>query len=437
MRVYRVSSVLVLFVLVLSVLTVVFQENSTATVPNESEMISVNSSNNGQGGNGDSRPGSIMSADGNFVAFTSLATNLVSGDTNAVDDVFVRNLNTSTTTRVNVSTSGVQADVESYVHAISQNGRYVVFSSAASNLIDGQTITTVYSNPFLYVRDTQANTTTLISVNASNVNVPKLVAKNISYDGRYVLAEGTAQNLVNGVENYGKKVFLLDRQTNSWEIISKDGVDPGNGESSSMSCDGAFIVYSAQGDVQLVDKRGGYTKTNVSSVQAVNTTLSAAAPTISCNGRYIAFETNAASLVSSPIPTDGLYHFVSYDRLTEEFEYLDLDDQGGFMSRHPNQSVNSELNIADNGSAVFSMVNPSITVPVPSLFIRNVAAQTTEQINRRGDSNWGSYYATVAGGINILSYDAKKVVYTATDQSGIISGDTNGYYDTFVSKTGL
>ena len=94
--------------------------------------VSVDSVDN-QANGGSSNPS--LSADGRFVAFTSVASNLVAGDTNGTDDVFVRDRQTGTTTRVSVDSAGNQTYSSSYTTpSLSADGRYVAFASEASNL---------------------------------------------------------------------------------------------------------------------------------------------------------------------------------------------------------------------------------------------------------------------------------------------------------------
>src|SRR5262245_41205153 len=103
-----------------------------------------------------------VSADGHFIAFYSDATNLVAGDTNSCSDVFVRNRLTGITTRASVTSSGIQANSTSYEPVISGDGRYVAFSSGATNLFSGST--GFYS---VIVRDTVAGTTVSASLSTS------------------------------------------------------------------------------------------------------------------------------------------------------------------------------------------------------------------------------------------------------------------------------
>src|SRR6266516_1899006 len=101
-----------------------------------------------------------ISKDGRYVAFYSDASNLVAGDTNRARDVFVHDRQTGETTRVSVAQDGAQANGESFAPAISGDGRYVVFSSSASNLVAGDT----NNANDIFVRDRVANTTTRASI---------------------------------------------------------------------------------------------------------------------------------------------------------------------------------------------------------------------------------------------------------------------------------
>ena len=100
----------------------------------------------------------VISADGRYVAFTSDASNLVAGDTNGKSDVFVRDRATSQTTRFSVNTGGVQRSHWSQADAISPDGRYVVFTSETDDFsVDDGNATSVF------VRDRVTNTTTPVS----------------------------------------------------------------------------------------------------------------------------------------------------------------------------------------------------------------------------------------------------------------------------------
>jgi hypothetical protein len=121
-----------------------------------------------------------LSADGRYVAFRSQATNLVPGDTNGVADVFVHDRVTHTTTRVSVASDGTQGDGAAGCPAISGDGHYAAFGSAASNLVAGDT----NGAQDVFVRDVVAGTTTRVT----DLPVGSTVyAVALNGDGRYVL----------------------------------------------------------------------------------------------------------------------------------------------------------------------------------------------------------------------------------------------------------
>jgi Tol biopolymer transport system component len=103
--------------------------------------------------------GPSLSADGRYVSFDSYATNMVSGDTNGVLDVFVRDRNTGTTMLVSRNSAGTQGDDGSGDPSISDDGRYVAFASGATNLVSGDTNGAID----IFVRDRNTGTTTLVS----------------------------------------------------------------------------------------------------------------------------------------------------------------------------------------------------------------------------------------------------------------------------------
>src|SRR5262249_34913438 len=101
-----------------------------------------------------------ISADGRFACFESLSSNLVASDTNGLLDVFVRDLASGVTELVSVDSGGVQGNAPSDSPAISSDGRFVAFVSVATNLVAGDT----NSKADVFVRDRQTGTTERVSV---------------------------------------------------------------------------------------------------------------------------------------------------------------------------------------------------------------------------------------------------------------------------------
>jgi LPXTG-site transpeptidase (sortase) family protein len=204
--------------------------------------VSMDSS--GMQGNGGSTDPSI-SSDGRYVAFVSSASNLVSGDTNWRQDIFVHDRNTNTTTRVSVASSGTQGDGGSFAPAISSDGRYVAFVSNAGNLVSGDT----NGNPDIFVYDNSANTTTRVSVDSSGTQGDGVSAiPSISSSGRYVAFLSTSSNLVSGDTNGEADTFVHDRNTNTTTRVSVDSSGTqGNSFShiSSISSSGRYVAFGS------------------------------------------------------------------------------------------------------------------------------------------------------------------------------------------------
>jgi len=155
-------------------------------------------------GNAESSTPSI-SAGGRFVTFHSYASNLVGSDTNDAPDVFVRDREAGATSRVSVSSSGVEGNSSSWLPSISVGGRFVTFYSGASNLVGGDT-----NDAFdVFVRDRGNHTTSRVSVGSSGVEGNAYsYDPSISAGGRFVAFYSDASNLVGSDTNDAGDVFV-------------------------------------------------------------------------------------------------------------------------------------------------------------------------------------------------------------------------------------
>jgi flagellin-like hook-associated protein FlgL len=165
----------------------------------------VSTASSGVQGNGGSYVTAI-SADGRYVAFHSYASNLVSGDTNATLDAFIKDTVTGVTTRVSTDSSGTQGNSQSTVSAISADGRYVAFTSYASNLVSGDTNGAIDA----FIKDTITGLTTRVSTISSGGEAGGASVTAISADGRYVALNSDASTLVSGDTNGAGDSFVKD-----------------------------------------------------------------------------------------------------------------------------------------------------------------------------------------------------------------------------------
>ena len=180
-----------------------------------------------------------ISTDGRYVVFTSKATDLVSGDTNALPDIFVHDRLTGQSARVNVSLSGLQANQPSTTPSISGDGRVVAFVSSASNLVAGDTNQT----SDVFVRDLQAGQIERVSVGSGGLQADAAsFSPSISSDGRYVAFTSNAKNLVASDVDAQTDIFVHDRQSHQTYRVSVSPNGPGSGaDFPSISADGRYV----------------------------------------------------------------------------------------------------------------------------------------------------------------------------------------------------
>ena len=188
-------------------------------VHRRTRLVSMNLSGTA-GGNGDSIP-TGLSSDGRYALFESRASDLVPNDTNNATDVFVRDMTSNTTLLVSVSTNDGAANGVSRSSVMTPDGRYVAFVSESSNLVDNDTNRV----PDVFLRDLQSQTTSLISVGATPACHGAFFcgseSPDISADGRYVAFYSSATNLVSGVTNqFG--IYVRDTIAETTILASTD-----------------------------------------------------------------------------------------------------------------------------------------------------------------------------------------------------------------------
>jgi cold shock CspA family protein len=211
-------------------------------VTGTTERVSVDSS--GVQGNSDSH-GPALSADGNLVAFWSYATNLVAGDTNLASDVFVHDRAAGTTERVSVDSAGVEGFAGSRSPSLSADGLLVAFDSSAKNLVSGDNNAT----DDVFVHDRTSGATERAGVDSTGVEGNKSsTLPSLSADGQSVAFQSYASNLVAGDANGRPDIFVHDRATGFTDRMSVDtSSGDGNGDSlyKSISSDGRVVAFSS------------------------------------------------------------------------------------------------------------------------------------------------------------------------------------------------
>lgn len=193
--------------------------------------------------NGDSLSGSL-SDDGRYVAFISYAIDLTANDANGHEDIFVKDRSTGTAELISINPSGNSGNEDSYNPMISGNGQFVVFRSLADDLVVGD------SNQAwdIFVRDRIAQTTERVSVasDGSEGNRHSLEGS-ISDDGRYVVFRSLASNLIANDSNNRADIFVHDRDQGITARVSESALGESNGNSwePAISGNGQWIVFES------------------------------------------------------------------------------------------------------------------------------------------------------------------------------------------------
>ncbi len=395
------------------------QEQSYST-----KRISITS--DGTQGNGQSGSNSI-SDDGRFVSFESNATNLVPNDFNGQTDTFIYDRLKQTVELISIAPDGTQANGSSSSGNLSSNGRFLTFASFASNLVPNDT--NGQRDIFVYDRLNKAIELVTVASDGTQANGLSLFSA-ISDDGRYVAYESTADNLVSGDTNELKDIFVYDRieKTTQRINLAANGTQAnGSSDLGNLSDDGRYISYTSDASNLVPDDTNGQSDifvydlidktTERISLATIGTQGNgdSTSSSISSNGRYIAYESNASNLV--PGDTNGQSDIFIYDRLTLITERVDLGDDGT-----QSNGDSSDASISDDGLYVAFLSEANNLVSDNSnsqfnLFLRDRLEQTT--ISLDGDS-----FPTISG-------NGQNVLFTSSLDT-LVANDTNDTGDVFV-----
>jgi Tol biopolymer transport system component len=396
-------------------------------------------SSGGKQGNGNSATVEI-SGNGKFVVFESTASNLVKNDSNAVSDIFVRNIATGKTSRVSVGGTNRQANGPSHsARGISYNGRYVVFESFATNLVKGDT----NGNWDVFLRDRKAHRTYQMSESSTGRRGNGASADPVvSADGRFVAFESSASNLVkNDANGAVTDVFVRDRRAHTTKLVSLSTKGAhGNGSSSDpvISGTGRYIAFEAVASNLVPGDTNGATDILLRDLKARRTTRMSVTSTgrqgiaasysaaITNDGRYVAFES-----FSNLAGKDGNHVADVFlrDRAARKTYRISVSSSG-----RVGNAYSSDAAISQNGryvafeSAATNFVSNDTNAHV-DVFIRDRATGKTRCLSLTPKGHVGNAAASDPS----LSDDGKVVTFEA-EASNLVAGDTNGHTDAFFRK---
>ena len=384
--------------------------------------------------------GPAVSGNGRIVAFTSDADNLVPGDSNDTEDVFVRNRATGRTERVSVASDGSQANDFSFSPVVSGDGRIVAFESDAGNLVPGDD-----NNSFdVFVHDRATGRTKRVSVasDGSQANGESSAAA-VSGDGRIVAFWSSADNLVAGDNNGIVDVFVHDRATGRTERVSvaSDG-SQANGfrlEPAALNADGSIVAFASAADnlvpgdsndtedVFVHDRTTGRTERVSVANDGSQANADSIEPVITGGGRIVAFSSRAANLV--PGDSNGTFDVFVHNRATERTERVSVASDGSQGNDHSNRPT-----VSGDGRVVAfeSLADDLVAADSNSsgdAFVHNRATGRTELVSVARD---GSQASGPSLGPEI-SRDGRVVTFQDT-ANDLVAGDSNGNYDVFVAK---
>lgn len=338
-----------------------------------------------------------MSADGRYISFHSGDTNLVTGDTNGVWDVFVKDMQAGTLVRASTDSAGIEGNAGSSEPAISADGRHVAFVSYATNLVTGDT----NADGDIFVKDLQTGQTIRVSTSTGGGQVSGhnfYWPPTISADGRYVVFDSDSTSLVANDTNALEDFFIKDTQTDITRRVttSSAGVEANDDSqvddaSLEVSADGRFVLFASYAsnlvpgdtnagqDVFLKDMAtGDVSRISTSSLGVEGDSGGFTSDSMSADGRYITFMSDSTNLVEGE--TNGTISiFMRANPFALFLQDEDLSDttlaagstSGSVLSAatkngSPIDPTDYVLSISDDGGLTGVTINADGTLTIPA-----------------------------------------------------------------------
>jgi len=402
-----------------------------------------------------------VSGDGRYVVFSTYASNIISGDTNGANDVFLRDTQNNTTTRVSVSSAGTESNSNSGTASISNSGRYIVFSSMASNLTTGITGTSRYH---VYMHDMVTNITSLVDTSSSGVvgdgdaDYPQ-----VSADGRFVVFQATGTNLVSGINSAStNQIYIKDMHSGAIKALSvtSAGVKGHDGSSGpDISCDGNVVAFSSAatnlgvptgqpGRQDLIVINLGWNGDELNDVTSGTTYgIMGSSSQISCDGNIALFTSTSTDVVSPSTPS-GYVNAYQYNRITGAFTQASLGN-GNTQSNASSSNRTVYASMSGDGryvAFVSGATNADATYPNgsdsgsdSSIYIRDVKKSTTEMVTVLPSGNrsrWAKDNVSMSanGSVVVFPYNVPTISNSSRSLiSGYNSGSTTQSYKNIFS----
>ena len=376
-----------------------------------------------------------IAANGRFVCFESNAPNLVPNDTNGVTDVFLHDLQTKVTTRVSVDSAGNEGDARGVDCAISADGRFVAFNSGAQNWSIGGAQPT----SDVYIRDIQTSTTSRISKPGPlNLLYIRSDRPSMSADGRFVAYDSDFKNQVPNDNNNALDVFVVDRTTGAIERVSVNtaGMEAnavqGSG-SPAISNDGRFVAFISDATNLAPGSQPGFNvylrdRTTPSTTLIGPGTGTLRSLAISGDGRFIALETDAPL---APNDTNNVRDVVVFDRAGGGFTRPSVGTAGT-----QSNGWSGMVEISQDGRFVAfasdaTNLDANDTNGVRDVFVHDRNNTTTRRVSVDPNGNQANGVCEAPD----TTTDAMTVAF-ASNASNLVPNDTNGAVDVFIVERG-
>jgi hypothetical protein len=401
--------------------------------------VSVDSA--GNQANGASLLWQDISADGRYVAFSSEASNLVANDTNGVTDIFVHDRQTGITTRESVDSAENQISVAISGVDISGNGRYITFSSESPNLVANDTNGAWDT----FVRDLQTGTTIRVSEGLGGIQGNAgSGGGSLSYDGRYITFSSEATNLIAGDTNGFSDIFKRDLQTGVVTLVSKDSIGT-QGDNNSytpvISSDGRYITFTSIADNLVANDTFIFgdelfrhdTQTGTTIKLSVDTTGTVEFNVLwyhglSDNGRYSVFATQ--------YPLTPNDNNIDYDIFVRDAQNSTTTLVSPFVGLAPvnvdTDGGSYDPSVSDDGRFVAFLSEATDLVPNDTNFMTDAFVYDRFLgITTRVSVATGNVQANNSTSEVVISGDGRYVAFTS-DATNLVAGDSNGVSDVFV-----
>jgi Tol biopolymer transport system component len=340
--------------------------------------------------------------------------------------------------RVSVADDGSQVDGGGEGSAVSADGRYVAFSSAAPNLVPGDT----NGAWDVFVRDRVAGTTQRVSVNSDGAQFPKLsYSPSISVDGRYVTFESALAN-VNSPDDHAYGIFVHDCVTGATRPVSVDRAGrPARGTHASISADGRYVAFTsmenlvrrdrntrADFDVYLRDLQTGRTRLLSKTRFHGNGGQLADSPSISAHGRYVAFQSTAGLIPGDTNNTRDIYVRDTVRNTIRRVSVTSRGKQANHDSMGP--SISAHGRYVAFGSYATNLARHD-TNGTWDAFVHDRRTGKTRRVSFGHHWRQANGPSAAAGMSPAVSANGRFVAFSST-ATNLVRGDHNGTIDVFL-----